>query len=114
MTIPEPAGLIKFPSDLPPQLTVVVDVEEEFDWSKPFSRDETSVTNVDELWRIQEIFDRHGVIPTYMIDYPVATTPSSIRIIRDIHEGGRCHIGAHLHPWVTPPFEEEVNTNGCH
>lgn len=92
-----------------PQLAVVVDAEEEFDWSKPFSRDETGVKNIDELWRAQDIFDRHGIAPTYVIDYPVATTPSSIKIIKQFLDSGRCAIGTQLHPWVNPPFEEEVS-----
>lgn len=108
MIFPEPRDFVKFPKDMAPQLIVVVDVEEEFDWSKPFSRNETGVTNVNELWRVQEIFDRHGVIPTYAVDYPVASTPSSVKVIREILEVGRCEIGAQLHPWVNPPYDEEL------
>jgi hypothetical protein len=108
MTFPEPREFVNFPDEMQPQLVVVGDVEEEFDWSKPFSRDETSVTNVDELWRAQDIFDRHNVVPTYVIDYPVATTDSSVNVLRAFYQDHRCEIGAQLHPWVNPPFEEEV------
>lgn len=93
-----------------PQLIVVVDVEEEFDWSQPFSRNETSVTNISELWRVQEIFDKHGIIPIFVVDYPAATTESSIAIIGDTFDNKKCLLGSQLHPWVTPPFDEELTT----
>jgi hypothetical protein len=53
--------------------------------------------------------DRHGVVPTYVIDFPVVNTPEAVSILRSIADDGRCEIGAHLHPWVSPPIEEEVN-----
>ena len=53
--------------------------------------------------------DRHGVVPTYAIDFPVANSPEAVSILRSIADDGRCEIGAHLHPWVSPPIEEEVN-----
>src|SRR5262249_4702548 len=29
-------------------------------------------------------------------------------ILRSYQDAGTCQIGTHLHPWVNPPFEEEV------
>ena len=92
-----------------PILTVVVDTEEEFDWSAPFDVNATSVSNIAEQSYSQAIFDSHGTVPTYVIDYPVATTPSSRDILRRIADDGRCEIGAHLHPWVSPPYEGPVD-----
>jgi hypothetical protein len=37
---------IRLPPDLPPVLLVVVDAEEEFDWSGPFTRDHHSVRSM--------------------------------------------------------------------
>lgn len=95
-------------SSLPPTLFVVVDTEEEFDWSAPFSRENTSVTAMRHVGRAQAIFDRFGVVPTYVVDYPVASQPEGAAPLQEIAAGGRATIGAHLHPWVTPPHEEEV------
>jgi hypothetical protein len=53
--------------------------------------------------------DRYGVVPTYAVDYPVADTPEAVAVLRAIAEDGRCEIGAHLHPWVTPPHGEKVD-----
>lgn len=92
-----------------PILTAVVDTEEEFDWSAPFDASATSVDNISEQSFSQAIFDSHGMVPTYVVDYPVATTPSSRRILRRIADDGRCEIGAHLHPWVSPPHDGPVD-----
>lgn len=99
------------PAGSPPILTVVVDTEEEFDWGKPFSRSNTSTTSIAaQPLAHQRVFDRHGVVPTYVIDYPVATNPAAVKVLRSLMEDGRCQIGTHLHPWVSPPYDEEVNT----
>ena len=101
-----PTGL---PSSAPPHLIVIVDTEEEFDWSAPFSREQVSVTAIDEIERLQAVLEPHDVIPTYVIDYPVATTPSSVTRLQAVLARGACEIGAHLHPWVNPPYTETVS-----
>jgi len=92
-----------------PELLVVVDTEEEFDWTKPFSRDSTSTGSIPDQAAAHEIYDRLGIVPTYVVDYPVATDPASVTFLRKLKEAGRAEIGAHLHPWVTPPHVEEMN-----
>jgi hypothetical protein len=52
-------------SDMPPTLFVIVDTEEEFDWSAPFSRGNTSVRAMSKIDRLQTILDRRGICPTY-------------------------------------------------
>lgn len=94
-----------------PVLTIVVDTEEEFDWNKPFSRSSTSTSAIASQPLVHEqIFDRFGVIPTYVIDWPVATTPAAVAVLRKLMLEGRCEIGTHLHPWVSPPHDEVVNS----
>lgn len=95
--------------DHPPLLLVVVDTEEEFDWSRPHARENTSVTAIAAQGLAQEIFARHGIVPTYVVDYPVASTPAAAEVLKSFSERGECRIGAHLHPWVNPPHFEEVN-----
>ncbi len=91
-----------------PQLIVVIDTEEEFDWSTDFSRGNTSVQSIRELSKIQGIFDEYNICPVYVIDFPVASQPDGYLPLKEIFQDQRCLIGAHLHPWVNPPFEEEV------
>jgi len=92
-----------------PSLVVVIDTEEEFDWSKPFSRANTSIYSLRLIARIQSLSDEYGIKPVYMVDYPVVSQPEGYRLLQELHQSGRCVIGAHLHPWVNPPFDEPVN-----
>jgi hypothetical protein len=95
-------------SSEPPKLFVVVDTEEEFDWSSPFSRDAVSVTAISEVGRLQAVLARYRLTPTYVVDYPVATTPAAFSRLAELANSGECHIGAHLHPWVNPPYVEAL------
>lgn len=91
-----------------PELVVVVDTEEEFDWKGDFSRSATATRSIPAQARAHEIYDRYGIAPTYVIDYPVATDPDAVAFLRALADAGKAEIGAHLHPWVTPPHDEEV------
>jgi hypothetical protein len=97
------------PASWPPTLVVVIDTEEEFDWSAPFNSANTSVTNIGLQPLAQGIFDTHKVVPTYVVDYPVASTPASVAVLGPFAVDGRCEIGAHLHPWVNPPVEGPID-----
>jgi hypothetical protein len=101
--------LLAVPRTWPPTLVVVIDTEEEFDWTAPFDPTGGSVANIACQPLAQRIFDAYGVVPTYVVDYPVATTPAAAATLCGIAEAGRCAIGAHLHPWVTPPAEGPVD-----
>jgi hypothetical protein len=100
---------VSVPAATAPMLFMVVDTEEEFDWHAPFSRASTGVTAIAALDRLHGVVDRYAVRPMYVIDYPVATKIEAYSVIREIVSSGRGQVGAHLHPWVTPPFTEEVN-----
>ena len=95
--------------EMRPQLFIVVDTEEEFDWSAPLSRSSVSVTAIDEVGRLQDVLRPYGLKPTYVIDYPVATTRSSAERLAEFARRGECEIGAHLHPWVSPPYTESLS-----
>jgi hypothetical protein len=97
-----------------PALLVVVDTEEEFDWSAPFSREATATTSIPAQARAHAIYDRFGVVPTYVVDYPVATDPAAVAVLKGLRDDGKAEIGAHLHPWVTPPHVEEVTTRNSY
>ena len=98
----------------PLELAVVVDTEEEFDWSAPFARENRETLTIPAQAKAHAIFDRFGIVPTYVIDHPVASDPSAAGFLRALAESGRAEIGAHLHPWVTPPFEEAVTSRNSY
>ncbi len=104
-----PSSPVRWPRGWKPALIVVIDTEEEFDWTAPLDREATSVRAMAHAGRAQRIFDEFRIRPTYVVDYPVASQPDGYGPLRDIFNDGRCDIGAHLHPWVNPPHEEEVS-----
>jgi hypothetical protein len=108
MLNPQVSDYITFPSDRP-KLIVLVDTEEEFDWNERFSPSNVSVDSIRSIYRAQNIFDKFNVRPVYLVDYPVAATFDGYKPLQEIFSDKRCLIGAHLHPWVNPPFEEVVN-----
>lgn len=91
-----------------PHLCIVVDTEEDFDWSGPFSRSNVRVSCMDWLPRCHAVFRRYGLQPTYLLDYPVACHPRAAQVFGTWLAAGECLVGAQLHPWVNPPFEEVV------
>lgn len=91
-----------------PQLAVVVDTEEEFDWAGAFSRENVATRSIPAQALAHEIYDPLGVVPTYVVDYPVATDAASVAFLGALRASGRAEIGAHLHGWVTPPHEEAL------
>ena len=92
-----------------PKLIVTVDTEEEFDWRQPFSRNAVSVRHMKSQRKGQEIFERYGVRPTYLVDYAIASNERGFRELAEWFADGRCELGTHLHPWINPPFDEEVS-----
>lgn len=94
------------PSASPPLCLVTVDAEESFDWRGPFRRESQDVSNIAEQGRAQEICAKFGAAPLYLVDWAVAQDEASVRLLGDWAEEGICEIGAHLHPWITPPLEE--------
>ena len=96
------------PCDFPPRLIFVVDTEEEFDWAAPLDRSATTVRHMEHISRLQDVCETYGVRPVYVVDSAIATQPEAWRPLRRLMEEDRAVIGAHLHPWVTPPYDEEV------
>lgn len=101
--------MIHWPAKQTPMLVVVVDTEAEFDWKAAQSRQARGVTSVKAQDRAQRIFERYGVRPTFVLDFPVSSTPEGFEFIRDLHRSGACEIGAHLQPWDNPPLVERIN-----
>lgn len=86
---------------------MLADVEEEFDWAQPLSRDHRSVAAISSLPAAHARFAAAGVPLALMVDHPVATDPRAIDLIGPLLTGGST-VGAQLHPWVNPPFDEAI------
>ncbi len=106
---PRASCYVRLPESFGRRFMIFVDTEEEFDWGKPFDRNSRSTTHVKTLPEAQNRLAAHGAKPVYLVDHPIATDPAAVEILRPLAEAGECSIGTHLHPWVNPPFDEEVN-----
>jgi hypothetical protein len=84
-------------------LVVSIDTEED-NWRR--SRNGVTVENIAELPRLDALLRRLGVRATYFTTYQVAANPRALDILRGVRDGGHAEIGAHLHPWNTPPLDE--------
>jgi hypothetical protein len=96
-----------------PRLLVLIDAEEEFDW-RSFRRTGTSVKNIARQVLIQSILDRYQVTPMYLVDYPVADQRDGVAPLLEFLKDGRCTVGAQLHAWVNPPFDEEISVHNTY
>jgi hypothetical protein len=83
-------------------LLVGIDTEGDNQWDAA-ARADQRFENIYALPALHALFARHGVRPTYVVTYPVATDPRSAEVLRTLRAGGDCEIGAHHHAWETPP-----------
>jgi len=88
--------------------TVLVGVDTEADdqWSAE-GRRRLQVDNASRLPGLQALCDEFDVRPTYLVTREMATREESASVLRGLAGTGRCEIGAHLHPWTSPPFRVE-------
>lgn len=92
-----------------PRFWVTIDTEEDFDWDAPFARTGFRLDSVPALSDCQTYFEHAGVKPIYLVDWPIVADDRAVDILGAAQAANRCEIGAQLHPWVTPPNDEEVN-----
>lgn len=109
LDLPPPiTARITLPSDFGRKFAIFADAEEEFDWNGPFRRGAVATSAIVALPEANARLVAAGCIPTYMVDWPIIDTPAAARILCDMVRSGQCDIGSQLHPWVNPPFDEDV------
>jgi hypothetical protein len=106
---PLPEAMVRFRKDAGQRYVVTIDTEEEFDWGQPLARTAHRVDTVARLGKFQSFCESFGIVPIYLVDYPVATSPLAAELLREAVAQGRAEIGVQLHPWVNPPHDEIVN-----
>ncbi|MFG0318696.1 MAG: hypothetical protein ACF8XB_15590 [Planctomycetota bacterium JB042] len=100
---------VRLPSSAPPRLVALVDVEEEFDWDADFDRGATRFAHLDELEQGLDALAGVDIVPVGVITYPVVEDDAVAARLERWVADGRMIVGAHLHPWVTPPYDEVVD-----
>jgi len=87
---------------------VTVDTEEEFDWSMPFAREAHGTAALGALPHSQSRMEEAGVRPLDLVDHAVASDPRAA-CLADWARRGSATVGAHMHPWTTPPYDEALS-----
>jgi len=87
------------------KLVVTIDVEEEGLFSNHYDSQNCSVKNVPKLVQLDAIFREWAIRPTLLVTYPVVNHEPHRDLLLQLKEKWQAEIGAHLHPWNTPPLE---------
>lgn len=111
---PDEPRFVRFAEDFGRRFIVTVDTEEEFDWNAPIDRTSHTLYSVGALSKFQQFCEGHGVVPAYLLDYPVATSPAVAEALGAAVAEGRAEVGVQLHPWVSPPIEEAMTAHNTY
>jgi hypothetical protein len=106
---PSTDARLHLPDSFGTRFAMFGDAEEEFDWNGPFRRESTATATIGALPDANRRFRAAGLTPCWMVDWPVVDNVDSGAILRELVTSGECTIGTQLHPWVSPPFEEDVS-----
>lgn len=114
LDLPPPDRRVRFAEQFGTRFVVTVDVEEEFDWSKPLDRFGHGLSHVPWLGKFQDFCENLGVAPVYLVDYPVSCDPRVAALLGPALIAGRAEVGVQLHPWVSPPHEEAITEHNSY
>lgn len=106
---PRDPDYVRFADGFGRRFLVTIDTEEEFDWGAPLDREAHSLHTIPAFARFVEFCSGFGVVPIFLVDYPVASAPQAAEVLGEAVASGRAEVGAHLHPWLTPPLDEDVS-----
>ncbi len=109
--MPSEADFVRFDPAFGTRFVLTIDTEEEFDWSKPLDRTSHGLDHVPRLAKFQQFCEGLGIVPIYLIDYPVASDRRAAEVLGEAVKAGRAEVGVQLHPWVSPPHDEVVNVH---
>ena len=111
---PHADARLHLPESFGTRFAMFGDAEEEFDWNGPFRRDATTTVTMRALPEANRRFLEAGLQPCWMADWPIVDNADSGAILRELVASGDCTVGTQLHPWVSPPFDEEVNRHNSY
>lgn len=83
---------------------VTIDTEGDNQWDH--GRDLT-VENIKFVPRFQALCDEYGIQPTYLVTSEVCKDKYAKDLFSRYISDGSAEVGAHLHSWTTPPFEDK-------
>jgi hypothetical protein len=84
-----------------PAFLITVDTEGDNLWNSPR---QITTNNARFLPRFQTLCEKHGLKPTWLVNYEMAECPEFVEFVRDVARRGAGEIGMHLHAWNSPPL----------
>lgn len=90
------------------KLSIVIHTEEEFDWNGGFKSQNNQVNHAEQLLDVCTGMFNEGYKVTFTLDYAFVNSVGGKNFIDAIKAGFKQQTewGAHLHPWVNPPFKD--------
>jgi hypothetical protein len=85
------------------KLAVTIDTEADAQWTPGVPLE---TRNVGYWEPFQELCERHGVPPTYLVTSEIAADDRARELLEGWARRGVAEVGAHLHPWTTPPYAD--------
>jgi hypothetical protein len=93
------------------KIIITVDTEADNQWKR---EQDINLENIKFLPRFQDLCQKHSFPPTYFVTHEVATDLESSNILKSFQDRKAAEIGAHLHPWTTPPYERKIEWERKH
>lgn len=84
-----------------PVFLITVDTEGDNLWARPR---EVTTRNAEFLPRFQELCERYGLRPTYLVTYEMVFSSTFREFGEDVLRRNTAEIGMHLHAWNSPPL----------
>ncbi len=82
-----------------------IDTEGDNQWD--FGR-ELTVENIKFVPRLQNLCEKYFIKPTYLVTSEVCEDNFAKEIFKDYLSKNKAELGAHLHVWTTPPFQDKT------
>ncbi len=86
------------------RVLITVDTEPDDAWQDHLC---PSVRNVAALKRLDALLRRFGARATLLVTYRVIQDRECVELLRRLVSESGAEVGAHLHPWESPPFLED-------
>jgi len=85
------------------EFLITIDTEGDNQWDHGR---ELTTENIRFVPRFQALCEKYSIKPTYLVTSEICENPFAKEIFSEYLLTGRAEIGAHLHSWTTPPFND--------
>jgi hypothetical protein len=86
------------------KFVLTIDTEADNQWDHGC---ELSLKNIHFIPRLQELCNKYGIRPTYLVTSEVCDDSFAKEIFKEYLVNNIAEVGAHLHSWSSPPFLDE-------